>query len=76
MEWIWPMRSQSIKLLGEFHFHFHFMLLMFFRANTTFSFFTDEVCIALNNGNFPCLQNSIPEVAFASVQVLLLSLVV
>jgi len=29
------------------------MLLMFFRANTTFSFFADKVCIALNNGDFP-----------------------
>jgi len=70
------MRSQSIELLGEFHFCFLFTLLMFFRANATFSFFADEVRIALNNGNFPCLQNTILEVTFASVQVLLLSLVV
>jgi len=70
------MRLQSIELLGEFHFYFHFTLLMFFRVNTTFSFFTDEVCIALDNGNFPRLQNAIPEVTFASVQVLLLGLVV
>jgi len=49
---------------------------MFFRANATFSFFADKVCVALNNSNFPHLQNTIPEVAFASVQVLLLGLVV
>jgi len=76
MEWIWPMCLQSIKLLGEFCFCFLFMLLMFFRANATFSFFADKVRIALDNGNFPCLQNAILEVAFASVQVLLLGLVV
>ena len=76
MEWIWPMCLQLIKLLGKFCFHFLFMLLMFFRANATFSFFADKVCIALNNSDFPCLRNAIPEVAFASVQVLLLGLVV
>jgi len=76
MEWIWPMHLQSIELLGEFHFLFLFTLLMFFRANATFSFFADEVHVALDNGDFPCLRNVIPEVAFASVQVLLLGLVV
>jgi len=70
------MHLQLIKLLGEFYFCFLFMLLMFFRVNTTFSFFADKVHVALDNSDFPCLRNVILEVAFASVQVLLLGLVV
>jgi len=49
------MRLQLIKLLGEFLFLFLFTLLMFFRANATFSFFADKVHVALNNSDFPHL---------------------
>jgi len=49
---------------------------MFFRANASFSFFVDEMLIGLNRTDFPCLQNLIMEVAFTSVQILLLGLVV
>ena len=67
---------QSIELLGKFQIRFLFTLLMFFRANASFLFFMDKMLVGLNRANFPCLRNTIMEVAFASVQILLLSLVV
>ena len=76
MPWIWPIGLQSIELLGAFLFLFVFTLLMFFRANTSFSFFTDEVHVGLDHADFPRLRNAITEIAFISLRLFLLSLVV
>jgi len=76
MQQIWLMCLQSIELLGKFRICFLFILLMFFRVNTSFSFFMDKMLVGLNCADFPHLRNTIMEVAFASVQILLLSLVV